>query len=128
MCSDAGAMLRDYLLTLTAVTNEVDDHIYAVGDAPTGSGGWGIQCVEIDADRYSRVHLRTALVQATTFSIDRDWNRKVSGIMLDSLKRFAGYMGSNWVTVSHENETETSEQIAGVNRWAYSLDLTLRYK
>ena len=128
MCEDAGQMLAGHLATLSDVTDLVSDHIYTVGDEPDGPGGWGIQCIEIDADRFSRVLLRTALVQVTVFSIDRDWNREVSGIVLRNLARFSGYMGTKWVTVSHENEIETSEQIGAVYRWAYSIDMALRYK
>ncbi len=128
MCEDAGIMLRDYLYTLTDVTDLVGDHLYGIGDAPGGDGAYGVQCVEIDADRFSEFHLRTALVQLTVFSIDKEWNRNTAGVILDKLKRFNGFMGSRWVTVSHEDEIETSEQIGAVYRWAYSIDLTLRYK
>lgn len=128
MCDDAGELVRDHLLTLPAVTDEVSNHLFTIEDAPDGPSSWGIQCMEIDADRESQMHLRVALVQVVVFSIDRVWNRKVAGIILDELKRFQGYMGSRWVTVSHENETETNEMIGGVHRWAYNVDLTLRYR
>ena len=128
MCDDSAVMLRDYLLTVAAVTDEVGDHVYTDGNAPDGPQVFGVLCDEIDANRESREHMRVALVQVTVFSTDKQWNRQVAGVVLSHLKRFAGYMGTTWVTVSHENETETTEQIGAVYRWAYAVDLTLRYK
>jgi hypothetical protein len=128
VCDDAAELVRDYLLTVPAVTAEVGDHLYIIEDAPDGPNAWGVQCVEVDADRESQMHLRIALVQVTAFGIDRGWNRRVVGIVLESLARFRGYMGTTWVTVSHENETETNEAIGAVHRWAYNVNLTLRYR
>lgn len=121
-------MLRDYLLTLTEVTDEAGDHIYTRGDAPDGPQAWGVLVEEVDASRSANLEMRVALVQTTVFSADREWNRTVAGILVTNVGRFAGFMGETWTTVSHENEIETSEQIGGVYRWAYAIDLTLRYK
>lgn len=128
MCDDAGTILRDYLLTLTDVTDKTGDHVYGRGEGPDGPQVWGVLCEEVDASRSAHLEIRTALVQVTVFSADRQWNRTVAGIIVANIGSFAGFMGTTWLTVSHENEIETSEQIGAVYRWAYAIDVTLRHK
>lgn len=103
------------------------DHGYTVNDAPDGAQAWGFQVIEVDPDFAEGLVMRRPLVQVTAFSIDRAWNRKLAAAVLGSIGQYAGWMGSVWVSTVYESEGETSEQIAGVNRWAYSIDLYVRY-